>query len=152
MRVLLDTNILTRYAEPAEAGHKSVTDAFAVLRTLGHEFCVVPQNYYEFCVVSTRPAANNGRGKTPVEVTAEFTAFKSLFMFLPDTPAVFPEWETLVSTYRVVGKPAHDARLVAAMIAHGVMYLLTFNDAGFRRYSGITPITPAAVVAAAGIS
>jgi hypothetical protein len=37
---------------------------------------------------------------------------------------------------------AHDARLVAAMIVHGVTHLLTFNGADFARYSGIRITDP----------
>ena len=74
MKVLLDTNILTRSAEPAATDHQTAVDAVASLRTQGHDLCLVPQNYYEFWVVSTRPVAQNGRGKTPDEVTARITA------------------------------------------------------------------------------
>jgi predicted nucleic acid-binding protein len=151
MRVLVDTNIFIRLAEPADPDHQTTVDAVSALRTQGHELCLVPQNLYEFWVVSTRPAAQNGRGKTPDEVAAEFSFLKTHFTVLPDTPAVFPEWETLVTTYKVIGKPAHDARLVAAMLAHGVTHILTFNGGDFRRYAGITPVVPAAVVAAAGV-
>lgn len=151
MRVLLDTNIVARLAEPADKDHKTTVDALAALRTQAHEPCLVPQNLYEFWVVSTRPTAQNGRGKTPDEVTSEFAFLKAHFTLLPDTPAVFPEWEALVTTYKVSGKPAHDARLVATMLAHGVTHLLTFNDADFRRYAGITPLAPAAIVAGAGV-
>ncbi len=151
MRILVDTNILIRLAEPADLDHTTTVDAAAALRAQGHELCVVPQNLYEFWVVSTRSAGQNGRGKTPDEVTAEFAFLKTHFTLLPDTPAVFPEWEKLVASYKVIGKPAHDARLVGAMFAHGVAHLLTFNDGDFRRYAGITVLAPAAVVAAAGV-
>jgi predicted nucleic acid-binding protein len=151
MRVLVDTNILIRLAEPADPDHKTAVDAASALRAQGHEPCLAPQNLYEFWVVSTRPATQNGRGKSPDEVAAEFSFLKTHFTLLPDTPAVLPEWETLVTTYKVIGKPAHDARLVAAMLAHGVTHLLTFNDADFRRYADITPLPPAAVVASAGV-
>jgi len=50
-----------------------------------------------------------------------------------------------------MGKPSHDARLVAAMLAHGVTHILTFNDTDFRRYAGITPVVPAAIAAGATI-
>ena len=36
----------------------------------------------------------------------------------------------------------HDARLAAAMLAHGLTHILTFNADDFRRYPGIVPITP----------
>jgi predicted nucleic acid-binding protein len=151
MRILLDTNILSRLAEPGNPAHKTTFDALANLRTQGHELCLVPQNFYEYWVVSTRPAAQNGRGKTPDEMIAEFATLKPLFTLLPDTPAIFPHWEGLVATYKVAGKPAHDARLVAAMLAHSVTHVLTFNDADFRRFAGITPIVPASVIAGATI-
>ena len=142
---------MIRSVEPSDPDHKTADDAVAALRAQGHELCLVPQNLYEFWVVSTRPAAQNGRGKTPDEMAAEFSFLKTHFTVLPDTPAVFPEWETLVTTYKVIGKPSHDARLVAAMLAHGVTHILTFNDSDFRRYAGITPLPPAAVVASAGV-
>lgn len=43
------------------------------------------------------------------------------------------------------GKPAHDARLVAAMQVHGLTAILTFDSIGFSRYDGIDVVHPAAV-------
>jgi predicted nucleic acid-binding protein len=106
----------------------------------------VPQNLYEFWVVCTRPLANNGLGKTAVEAAAELANAKTLFTLLDDTPAILPAWEQLVTTHAVLGKNAHDARLVAAMLVHGVTHLLTFNDADFRRFTAITVLTPSAVL------
>src|ERR1022692_2065964 len=59
---------------------------------------------------------------------------KSMFPLLPDTPAIYPVWENLVIQYRVSGKPAHDARLVAAMQVHGLTAILTFDKTGFCRH------------------
>ena len=64
-------------------------------------------------------------------------AFKEMFTILPDTPDIYPVWEDLVTRHRVIGKPAHDARLVAAMKVHGLTAILTFDRAGFSRYDGI---------------
>jgi len=36
----------------------------------------------------------------------------------------------------------HDARLVAAMLAHPVKYILTFNDKDFARYTDIEAVHP----------
>ena len=36
----------------------------------------------------------------------------------------------------------HDARLVAAMIVHGIPNLLTFNLPDFKRFTEITVISP----------
>jgi hypothetical protein len=48
-------------------------------------------------------------------------------------------------TFAVSGVAVHDARLVAAMRAHGVYHILTLNDADFARYPGITAMNPTAV-------
>lgn len=38
-----------------------------------------------------------------------------MFELLPENAGDYPVWERLVIQYRVIGKPAHDARLTAAM-------------------------------------
>jgi predicted nucleic acid-binding protein len=58
------------------------------------------------------------------------------------TPAIYPAWEALVTQYQVMGKPAHDARLVAAMQAHNLTAILTFDKTGFSRYPGIEVVHP----------
>jgi predicted nucleic acid-binding protein len=40
----------------------------------------------------------------------------------------------------VIGKQAHDARLVAAMKVHDLRHLLTFNDTDFKRFTEITVV------------
>jgi predicted nucleic acid-binding protein len=47
----------------------------------------------------------------------------------------------------VIGKPAHDARLVAAMQVHGLTAILTFDRTGFSRYPGVEVIHPEQVKA-----
>ncbi len=39
-----------------------------------------------------------------------------------------------------MGKQAHDTRLVAAMIAHEMTHILTFNTDDFKRFSEITAV------------
>jgi predicted nucleic acid-binding protein len=145
---LVDTKILNRMAEPGHAMYQQALDSTRALGAQGHTLCIVPQNLYEFWVVCTRPLANNGLGKSATEAVAEVANLKTLFTLLDDTPAILPAWEQLVTTHAVLGKNAHDARLVAAMLVHGVAHLLTFNDADFRRFTAITVFTPAAVLAA----
>lgn len=52
-----------------------------------------------------------------------------------------------MTTHAVGGKNAHDARLVAAMLAHGLTHLLTFNAADFRRFTAVTVADPSGVLA-----
>jgi predicted nucleic acid-binding protein len=48
----------------------------------------------------------------------------------------------LVVAYGVKGVNVHDARLVAAMLVHGLTHILTFNISDFARYSEITAVHP----------
>ena len=79
-------------------------------------------------------------------MAAEIARLLPVFKLLPDDPKLFDEWYRLVTQYGVQGKPAHDARIVAAMLVHGVTHLLTFNVSDFSRYkSEITILDPATV-------
>lgn len=119
------------------------------LTTQGHTLVIVPQNLYEFWVVATRPVANNGLGRSAAETAADIAYLRRLFTLLDDVPAIYPAWERLVTAHAVLGKTAHDARLVAAMLTHGVTHMLTFNGADFRRFAAVTVLTPAGVFTAA---
>jgi len=147
MKVLLDTNILGRMVEVGHAQHQVVLDAIAALGIAGDTPCLVPQVLYELWAVATRPTTANGFGYTPNQAAAELVRLQALFSLLPDTPAILPEWQRLVVAHQVSGKNAHDARLVAAMIVHGLTHILTFNIQDFTRYPGITVLDPAAIAA-----
>lgn len=58
MRILLDSNILTRMVEPGSPQHQLAADAAFLLATQGHTLYLVPQTLYEFWVVCTRPIAS----------------------------------------------------------------------------------------------
>jgi predicted nucleic acid-binding protein len=118
------------------------------LRLEGHPLHLVPQNFMELWVVATRPVDQNGLGMSVADVLAEFARLKSFFIVLPETEDVYPAWERLVSAYQVTGKPAHDARLVAAMQVNGIKEILTFDRTGFTRYAGIETVYPADVITA----
>lgn len=142
MSFLVDTNILLRTADPNHSMHADAVNATISLRDGEHQLCIIPQILIEFWNVYTRPAANNGLGHTPDEAAAEVNRLKGLFLVLPDTQEIFSEWERLVLTYQVRGAKVHDARLVAAMLAHGLTHILTFNNRDFARYPEITAVHP----------
>jgi predicted nucleic acid-binding protein len=137
MKVLLDTNLLTRMAEPGYVQHQPALDSTDLVGTQGHDLLLVPQILYEFWFVCTRPLGLNGLGRSAAEAESELAKFKSLFAILDESPLILPEWEKLVTSLQVIGKNAHDCRLVAAMTIHNVSHLLTFNEQDFRRYPGI---------------
>jgi predicted nucleic acid-binding protein len=146
MSVLLDTNILTRLAEPGSSHAPLAASSVSLLIARGEGLHVVPQNLYEFWVVATRPVTDNGLGMTPAQAKLKLDAIYATTTFLPDNAAVTREWERLILLYDVKGRPAHDARLVAAMNVHGLNRILTFNRQDFARYHAITILDPATVV------
>jgi predicted nucleic acid-binding protein len=147
MNGLLDTNILTRSIQLGHPMQRTAADAITALSTRGDQVCLVPQVLYEFWVVCTRPTAQNGLGMTAVEAEGKLANYKRLFRIFDDTPAILPEWERLVTLHQVLGKTAHDARLVAAMGVHGLAGILTFNDQEFRRFPAIAVLAPRDVLA-----
>lgn len=139
---LVDTNVLLRGVQMSHPAHADAKRAVAILLRRGDELRISTQNMIEFWAVATRPIANNGLNLSIEEAARELQGLKLLFEMLPDSVDVLNEWENLVTKHRVAGKQAHDARLVAAMQAHGITHLLTFNAKDFARYSGITVVEP----------
>ena len=145
--------MLLRDTDASSAQHDTARAALKALADQNARLIVVPQNLIEFWAAATRPANVNGLGLTPAQATASLAGFKAAFTLLPDSPHVLPQWERLAAQYAVQGKQAHDCRLVAFMLVHGITHLLTFNAAHFRRYEtaeGLTIMEPASVLTAPG--
>lgn len=135
--ILVDTNVLMRLVQKGHAHQAPALDALALLKTRDNQaFAIAPQNLYEFYVVCTRPAAQNGLGLSPAAGQRELADARGLFQLLPEPSRVYAAWEELIVRYGVSGKQAHDARLVALMSESGINQILTFNDSDFSRYSG----------------
>jgi predicted nucleic acid-binding protein len=145
--VLVDTSVLLRTLQPEHPQLETARIAIKALPAHGRDLHIVPQNLVELWVVATRPAAQSGLQLTPSAAAVELERIKTMFELLPDTSAVYTIWEELVVRHNVAGRPAHDARLVAAMHAHGLTGILTFDRKGFSRYPGIEVVHPADVVA-----
>jgi predicted nucleic acid-binding protein len=149
MAYLADTNILLRSSEPAHPMYPQAVAAVEALLHRGEAVCIVAQNVIEFWSVATRPAERNGLGLTHVQADQEATRLETLLTLLPETPVIYTHWRRLVMAHAVSGVQVHDARLVAAMLTHGLTHVLTFNVDDFRRYSDIiTPVHPQDVAGA----
>lgn len=142
MIYLIDTNVLLRSVQKTHAMHEAAKNAVNALLHEGEDLCVIAQNLIEFWAVATRPQSSNGLGLSIEEAQNELHGLKQIFTVLPDTPEIFAEWEALVTQHRVIGKPSHDARIVAAMNIHAVNNLLTFNTDDFKRYTNINAVDP----------
>src|SRR5262249_10237478 len=145
---LLDSNILLRHIEPKHPMHSEAVDAVAALLNAGESVYVLPQNLSEFWNVCTRPLDRNGLGLTPAQTDSEVSRIEFLLTVILDNNLIYPEWRQLVVKHSVSGVQVHDARIVAAMKAHQIENLVTFNFADFKRYTEITVMTPQDVIVA----
>ena len=139
---LVDTGILLRMSRRDDPAHSIVDSALSKLGDSAAGLYYTHQNIAEFWNVCTRPLEHNGFGLSVVKTVKEVAAIERMMIFLPDGEAVYKEWRRLVERHGVSGAKVHDARLVAAMMVHGVTRLLTLNVADFARYSGITAVDP----------
>jgi hypothetical protein len=64
------------------------------------------------------------------------------YIVAPDPPGLLSAWIDLCERYTVVGRRAHDARLVAYMSLHEITHILTLNPDDFLRYAEIRVLTP----------
>lgn len=141
-RYLLDTNVVMRFCNPSDVQHELATDAISRLLMQSDECLLVTQVIIEFWVVATRPTQVNGLGWTVEQTRSTIDQLLDRFLFLEESPQIFPNWLNLVTTNRVMGKRTHDARIIAAMLANEITHLLTFNPSDFAGISSITIIHP----------
>lgn len=145
MTALIDTNVLLRAFQDGHAHQQAALDAQIRLLSFGWDLVLFPQCLYEFWAAATRPKSSNGLELPPAFVTPELIRLRSVYPMYPDGPQVFAEWERLVTTIPVPGRNSYDARLVAAMMVHGIDHILTFNGKDFTDYPNITVLDPATV-------
>ena len=142
MSYILDSNILLRMVQVSHSMHVEATQATTALLRRGETIHIIPQCFYEFWSVATREVQFNGLGLSITDAQAELARLKTIFSFLSDSPAIYPEWERLVTQYSVKGRDSHDTRIVAAMNVHRITHLLTFNKDDFKRFPSITVLLP----------
>jgi predicted nucleic acid-binding protein len=152
MAYLLDSGIILRLVDTKDARHTEVRHAVRTLGDQGQELFIATQNIAEFCNVATRPILNNGLGLQPTVAIELFEKdVEPICEVVVEKELVHLELKRLISTYSVIGKQVHDARLVAMMLAWQIENILTLNDRDFRRYEpeGIKIVTPAQLIASA---
>jgi predicted nucleic acid-binding protein len=147
MRVLVDTNVLLRSAQPNHPLCSQATHAVAKLLRQKDSVFFCPQNIAEFWNVATRPADRNGLGFSPEEVLREVASLEESLTLLPEVPAIYAAWKRIVQEHKVQGIKVYDARLVAVMNVYAVETILSFNTADFQRYDLISTLHPASLLA-----
>ena len=146
MAVLIDTGILLRLWDTSDPQHAAVSTSVRSLYRQGTELVTTAQNIAEFWNVSTRPlSARGGYGRDTDETDRRVKFFERYGRVIQDNANTYGEWRRLVTQYHVTGASVHDARIAAQMIAWGINDILTLNPDDFRRYAGISVLTPADV-------
>lgn len=139
MRIMIDTNVLARYADQHCTQHQIATDALRRLQAAGHILVFNPQIKRDFLDIAERPQGTgpgkNGLGLLNSEARLLIERFRSLFEYVDETPLADEQFDRLHSKYGG-GKSVHDMNIVASMLAHGVPSLLTFNDRHFNHLQG----------------
>jgi predicted nucleic acid-binding protein len=142
MRIQVDTNILLRVRDGDDPRHAVCVEALDRLQDGTNDLFICAQVLIEYWVVATRPRDVNGLGLSADEANLDFQDFCRSFVVLPEPPDMAVRWHELASHYAVHGRGAHDTRLVALMLAHGVTAILTLNAVDFARYTELTCLAP----------
>ncbi len=133
-KALVDTSVILRYYARDDPLHIQAVASLQWLEQQGYILCVAPQVLYEMWVVMTRPKARNGFGMTAEEAYELLQQVAADFLLLPDQQDLWLRWMEVCRQYSVLGREAHDARLVAWMASYEIKHLCTFNPADFNRY------------------
>src|SRR2546423_1359973 len=104
MAHLVDTSILARLANTADALHAVAARAVLELHQRGEVLHITAQNMVEFRNLATRPKAVNGLGLSVADAEAKAAVFEAKFSLLSETPDIYPAWKALVSALGVIGK------------------------------------------------
>jgi predicted nucleic acid-binding protein len=142
LRHIWRTPTLLRVSQRQDPNYDAIRKARQTLRTAGTALHFTSKNLAEFSNVCTRPAGQNGYGLSIAETDRRAALIEATFSLLPDNPQVHAEWHRLVVVHSVIGVQVHDARIVAAMLVHGITHLLTLDEHDFVRYPGITAVHP----------
>ena len=146
MSYLVDTNLLLRFFDLADPQNAEIVRALDTVTKASEETFVCAQVLIEYWVVATRPREVNGLGLDVADADQNLNEIEALFLCLPEPPDIAKRWRKVVTQHSEIGKQAHDARLVALMLSHGISHILTLNPSDFARYPEITPLTPAEVL------
>lgn len=142
MKLLLDSNVLLRWADSRAPEYAQCTQAVTRLAQASNTVYVCAQVIIESYAVASRPVEANGLGFTIAEARQFLTDVEESFPCLPEPSDIGKQWTALMMRYTVIGKQAHDARIATLMLAHGIEHLVTLNPGDFARYSEITVVTP----------
>jgi len=100
MAILIDTSVLGRLANVADASHATAAAAIAELHRRGEVLHITSQNLVEFRNFATRPLSANGLGLVATAAEGLAATFVAAFPLLEETQTSTPHgrswWRQLV--------------------------------------------------------
>jgi len=153
MAVLIDTSVLVRTLQQDSELGLAARHALRILAQRQTPLCISPQVLAEYWVVATRPASLNGLGFQPARALDLMNAFRARVRLVFEDENSHEIWARLVGPPDGVrGKRAHDARIAAVALAHGIDVVATFNLHDYERFEGIRALDPRDVVSGADLA
>lgn len=135
----VDTNVLIYASQKRSPFHARAVTQLEQARRDGAALWISRQVQREYIAATTRPQPGQAP-LTMAQATADVEEFERDFNVAEDGPEVFAKLLELLTHVPVAGKRVHDTNLVATMLTHGIMRLLTFNAGDFRRFNSLIKV------------
>ena len=139
--LFLDTNVLLIATDALRPYHKETQRLFAEAGSHGFHLAVSGQVLREYLAVATRPADSNGLGLEAADAVANVERFMEFTNLFEETATVALRLRELVGAHCIRGKGVHDANIVATMVVHRILCLITENGKDFARFEGIRTLS-----------
>lgn len=141
----VDTNVLVYAVDPTARQHPPARTLVFGSGAPGPELVVLPQVATEFVSVITGSRVSAASRRT----TAGGIALLETILLLPnvalldDPPGLTGAFLALLAQHPVAGPRVYDRRLAAALLAHRLPTLYTFNTNDFAGVGGLAAVAPA---------
>jgi predicted nucleic acid-binding protein len=142
-KAFVDTNVVLRSQNNEAPLHAQASELLADVITTGYEVWISRQVLREYLVWVTRPDFLTKPIKA-ADAETHLTKLRQVFKIADDTEAVTTKLLQLIKQYPTIGKPIHDANIVATMLVNSIDTLLTTNLKDFKRFE--TEITIKALI------
>jgi predicted nucleic acid-binding protein len=140
---LIDTNVLVYALFATAAQHAAARSLLEQAKDPKAGLCIFPQILAEFFAVVTNPKRVSPAKTTDeaLQAVEQFLALPGLTL-LPLPADVVTRWVQLARVRPVKGGEVFDLQAAAAMLAHGVGTVYTYNGADFQGIPGIVAKEP----------
>lgn len=139
-RAVIDTNVLLTASDTSRGAHSRARAVLDDWPSQGITLYASGQILREYLSVASRPVRQNGLGLPQVDAVANVRALSDRMNLLTEDEKVHTRLLTLLDATACSGKQVHDASVVAAMLAHGIDTVATFNSDDFARFEHLIRI------------